>query len=201
MKRRTGTFVILLETQDRESPLIYSHKIQFQYPEFERYNSEAVALNPVTGDILIASKAKARAQKFSQPTRFFRLPRHLWEHETLAADPDPVAEFVGEVDLPRLFLPSESKRFAATAMDVSDDGERLVLLTYEHAFEFSLNRHLPRFRDSASMVRGEEYTLIPLLKLPQQEAIAYIPGSRAFIYNSERSRRQLRVERQLTPQD
>ena len=54
----------------------------------------------------------------------------------------------------------------------SDDGTRLLVLTYADAFEYSMD-----FKDRQK---------IPLTYLQQQESVAYLPGSRSFIYTTER---------------
>lgn len=56
-------------------------------------------------------------------------------------------------------------------MAISDDGSRLLVLTYRDAVEYSFDfRHQRR---------------IELPFLQQQESVAYLPGSRSFIYTTE----------------
>jgi hypothetical protein len=60
-----------------------------------------------------------------------------------------------------------------TDMAISDDGARFLVLTYLEAIEFGLD--FAKYRQR-----------IPIQVLQQQEAVAYLPGSRSFIYTSER---------------
>lgn len=59
-----------------------------------------------------------------------------------------------------------------TDMAISDDGTRLLVLMYTDAVEYSFDfKHRQQ---------------ITLTLLQQQESVAYMPGSRSFIYTSER---------------
>jgi hypothetical protein len=59
-----------------------------------------------------------------------------------------------------------------TDMALSDDGLRLIVLTYKSAAEFAMD-----FKQQRS---------IALLSLPQQESVTYLPGSRSFVFTTER---------------
>jgi hypothetical protein len=59
-----------------------------------------------------------------------------------------------------------------TDMAISDDGMRLMVLTYTDAVEYSMD--------------FKEQQQIRLEFLQQQESVAYLPGSRSFIYSTER---------------
>jgi hypothetical protein len=59
-----------------------------------------------------------------------------------------------------------------TDMAISDDGLRLLALTYTAAFEFSVDL--------------KQQQKIGISFLQQQESIAYLPGSRSFLYTTER---------------
>lgn len=65
-----------------------------------------------------------------------------------------------------------------TDMTISDDGTRLLVLTYRDAVEFGIDfdhPSPPRYRQ-----------VIRIRFLEQQEGVAYLPGSHSFIYTSER---------------
>ena len=59
-----------------------------------------------------------------------------------------------------------------TDMAISDDGSRLLVLTYKDAAEYSFDFKTPQ--------------RITLAFLQQQESLTYLPGSRSFIYTTER---------------
>jgi hypothetical protein len=59
-----------------------------------------------------------------------------------------------------------------TDMAISDEGKRLLVLTYTDAVEYSMD--------------FKQQQTIRLEFLQQQESVAYLPGSRSFIYSTER---------------
>jgi hypothetical protein len=59
-----------------------------------------------------------------------------------------------------------------TDMTLSDDGRTLLVLTYTDAFEYTMDFKLQQ--------------KISLNILQQQESVAYLPGSRSFLYTTER---------------
>jgi hypothetical protein len=61
---------------------------------------------------------------------------------------------------------------APTDLAISDDGTRLLVLTYTDAVEYSIDL--------------KQQQKIRLDFLQQQESITYLPGSRSFIYSTER---------------
>jgi hypothetical protein len=60
-----------------------------------------------------------------------------------------------------------------TDMAISDDGTRLLVLTYMDAVEYSMD--------------FKQQQKIRLNFLQQQESVAYLPGSRSFIYTTEKT--------------
>ena len=59
-----------------------------------------------------------------------------------------------------------------TDMAISEDGTRLLVLTYTDAVEYSMD--------------FKQQQKIRLNFLQQQESVAYLPGSRSFVYTTER---------------
>jgi hypothetical protein len=59
-----------------------------------------------------------------------------------------------------------------TDMAISDDGTRMLVLTYADAFEYSMD--------------FKQQLKIGVTFLQQQESITYLPGSRSFLYTTER---------------
>ena len=65
-----------------------------------------------------------------------------------------------------------------TDMAISDDGKRLLVLTYFDAVEFGID-----FRRSK---KPEYRQQVPIQPLQQEEGVAYLPGSRSFLYTTEK---------------
>ena len=70
-------------------------------------------------------------------------------------------------------------------MDISRDGLRMLLLTYEDAFEFRIDPEEPKLGISEDLSADPDYTRIELVGLGQQEGIAYTADSKGFIYTTE----------------
>ena len=90
---------------------------------------------------------------------------------------------------------SRSCRLASTlpgrlvsGMDFSEDGERMIVLTYLDAFEFRIDITAPSLGLDGGFIAGKNYRRIPLAPLLQQEAVAYVPGSGGFVYGTEAGR-------------
>lgn len=152
--------------------------LRLRYPDGPR-DAEALAVHP-NGDIYILSKAWRRFPLLADPARLYRLPRAAWED---APEQLHTLEFVAEIDLPSLNRGVTSPLgFVATGMDISPDGSRLVVLTYQNAIEFAVDlaRGWPQ-----ALTPEIDYRHIPLRMLPQQEAISYLEDGRSLIYSSE----------------
>src|SRR5262249_4188335 len=105
---------------------VYSH-LKLHYPD-RAHNAESLAVDPSTGDIWILTKEANYKKEVAYPAQLFRVPHELLSQSSGKG----VLEFVGEIDLP--FLNSDLECFGqiATAMDISPDGSRLLILTYQN---------------------------------------------------------------------
>jgi hypothetical protein len=143
-RRRNFTEIAVVEEkQSFQSTVNARQRLKLRYPDGP-HDAESMAVHP-NGAIFILTKEK--------PARLFRANPRLAE-QTLTA--------VTTIDV-------ES---APTDMAISDDGMRLLVLTYADAFEYGMD--------------FKEHQKIPLTYLQQQESVAYLPGSRSFLYTTER---------------
>jgi hypothetical protein len=94
-------------------------------------------------------------------------------------------ELVMTLDFAKLLPTSLLGGRLPTGMDISPDGKRFLVLTYQDAVEFFIDLSSPPTSDSWK--EGQHYRRIPLLVLPQQEAISYTPDGKAFFYTTERT--------------
>ena len=105
----------------------------------------------------------------------------------MAATPAEVQTFahVGALDLPALI----SNMFAAqvaTAMDISTDGRRAVVLTYGNLLEWNHDLSKPIVRGSMKNRRRLHARHAP--RLMQAEAIAYLPKGDGILFTTELTR-------------
>jgi len=92
-------------------------------------------------------------------------------------------QLVGTVDLPPHADGSIAGQIA-TAMDISEDGKRTLILTYHDVFEWDQDLSAP-FDSGRPLEAGRHYVLTPIAPLPQAEAVAYIPDEGGILYTTE----------------
>lgn len=170
--------IVVLRERDLEGDRVIPYRqLRLRYPDGPR-DAEALAVDR-EGAIYILSKEGNPLRLRAEPARLYRLPPN-WEAST---EPVLTLDYLGMVDLPALGRNRSSiLGWLATGMDLSPDGERLLVLTYEHALEF---RFASLLKPVDALVEGVDYRLIPLRRLPQQEAIAYSLDGRSFFYSTE----------------
>ncbi len=153
------------------------HILRVQYPD-GAHDSESLAVHP-NGDIYLLSKEGASLLG-TAPARLYRLPREAWEN---AGDEVLTLEYAGSIDL-RTLSGTTVNIFShiATGMDISGDGQRLLILTYGEIFEIAVD---------VSQLTGQTissetpYKQIEVVTLLQQESISYASEGYSFFYTAE----------------
>lgn len=104
--------------------------ITFCYPD-RAHDAEAVAADPTTGQILILTKRDTPPVLFGLPLKPESTDTPLTARRLAAIDkiPPPTVNDV--------LYPYGKFRSQPTAMDLSPDGQKMVVLTYKHAYLFS----------------------------------------------------------------
>jgi len=142
--RRSSIEIIVVDEVRNFSNMVKARsRLKLRYPDGP-HDAESLAVHP-NGDIFILTKER--------PAHLYKANPHLAE-QTLK---------------PVTTLDPGGK---PTDMAISDDGTRLLVLTYTDAVEYSID-----FMQSRT---------ITLNFLQQQESVAYLPGSRSFLYTTER---------------
>lgn len=145
------------------------------YPNIEAHDAEAMALHPTSGDLYILTKEIG-------PAKMYRLKKEQWHRMTGEIQ---TLTFVGEIDFSKLKGGRGLASRLVTSLDISPDGNRLLALTYEKAFEFSIDLSRGSLKPTIEMIEGVDYRSIAIKPLAQQEAIAYFPNGRDFLYETE----------------
>jgi hypothetical protein len=144
-KKRKSIEIVVVDEKDRFPATVTArNRLTLRYPDGP-HDAESLAVHP-DGTIYILTKehpAKLFKAAMSPQTQTLTLVTTL--------DPEGVP----------------------TDMTISDDGTRLLVLTYTDAVEYSMDL--------------KEQQKIRLNFLQQQESVAYLPGSRAFIYTTEKA--------------
>jgi hypothetical protein len=141
--RKAIQIIVVEEVQNFAKSIAPRNRILLRYPDGS-HDAESMAVHP-DGTIYILTKER--------PAKLFKVevktsPATLTAVTTLNLESSP------------------------TDMAISDDGSRLLVLTYADAVEYSMD--------------FKQRQKIPLNFLQQQESVTYLPGSRSFIYTSER---------------
>ncbi len=155
--------------------------ISIRYPDGPR-DAEALALHP-NGDLFIVTKAADYARLEVSPSEIYRLG---FEARRSAGDGVVTLERFGE-DLDFRVISSDTfSGSLPTAADISEDGSRLLVLTYVNAFEFDVDLALSPLGNASDMVAGVDFREIALTGEVQQEAVAYFDRD-GFLYTTERA--------------
>ena len=114
------------------------------------------------------------------PARLYRLKQDQWRNSRNSIQ---TMEFVITLDFAKLLPKSLLGGRLPTGMDISPDGKRFLVLTYQDAVEFFIDLSTPAKPDIWK--EGQNYRRITLRVLAQQEAVSFAPNGRAFIYTTE----------------
>ena len=178
--RRAETEIVVVREQ---SPFPASvqpeRRIRVRYPDGPR-DAESVAFHP-NGDLIILTKTADYSTLRVAPSILYRLAYERWAQ---GGGDVQVAERIGELALAAVSSDAFSGSLP-TAMDISGDGGRFLVLTYLNAFEFYFDLSEPFSKPAAEMVEGVDYREIPVPALQQQESIAYLPSGRGFLFTTE----------------
>ena len=139
------------------------YRVRMRYPDGKARNAEALAVDPA-GTVYILTKTR--------PSEIYRLKKEQWMNPKGKSE---TLEFVTSVDFHKLERDATKRGALPTAMDISPDGTRLLVLTYQSVFEARLDFSKPL-----------KFQRIDVVALEQQEAIAYTPDGNAFIFSTEK---------------
>jgi hypothetical protein len=173
-RRKNYELVVVREKAAFPSSVSPDYHVTMRYPDERPRNAEAMAVHP-DGSVYIATKDAAHLE-------LFRLKAEQWRNgkgvQTL--------ELVLTLDWPKLLPRSLALGRVATAMDISPDGKRFLILTYVEAVEFFFDLSKPIPQQSA-WKEARHYRRIPITTLEQEEAIAWLPDGKGFLYDTERA--------------
>lgn len=177
--------VVVREERDYPKKVDPVAKIRLKYPDGP-HNAESFAVHPRTGDWFLITKEIHKKESRSYPARIFRVTRATWQAHLQESSRKAIRlEEVGQIDLPALAPQDEFWQQGATAMDISPDGTRFLLLTYKGAYEFRWDLSAGPLPPTGLLREGVDFVRIPLKALPQQEAIGYSADGSSFFYSSE----------------
>ena len=155
-------------------------RIKLVYPD-QPHNAEGMAVHP-NGDIYIITKEENLRDLEAYPAKVFKLPASKWQQ---GANKKSNLEYIGEIDL-RILNPSGTAYGqVVSSLDISPDGKKFIVLTYENAIELNMDISNQKIKPTAQLQKGIDYNLIDIKSLPQQESLTYLPDGNSFLYNTE----------------
>lgn len=172
--RKTIQIIGVEEENTFSGPVVPVIDLNLRYPDGS-YNAEAMALHP-SGDLFIITKI----QNNYEESKIFKLSKNLLNDKLKNTKK---LEFLGTLKLKKIL---KNKR-QITGMSISPDGERFLILTYETAIEFNINLSSKIDWNSLVLKEGENFNLIKLDVLKQQEAITYSYDGLKLFYTTEAS--------------
>jgi hypothetical protein len=183
---RESIAVAWLREKDRYgSREMIAGSVELTYPDGS-HNAEAMVVHP-NGDLIIFTKGSTKSLLESA------LPSYIYKITAAelkrAAGSTAVLRKIGTVDVPSILKNEDPENQIVTGASVSDDGQRVLLLTYGHALEMSLDLSGP-LKSPSKMKRGTDFAVLTLGFLPKQEAISYVPGAHSFVVTSEAKKKK-----------
>jgi hypothetical protein len=179
--RKEIGIIVIEERGDFPAEVRIRNRVRIRYPD-SPHDAESMAVHP-NGDIYILTKNLQLHGLLPVvgPARLYRLGRDQWRNSRNTIEP---MQLVATFDFAKLLPKSLLGGRIPTGMDISPDGKRVLVLTYQDAVEFFID--LSASLQPHAWKEGQNYRRIPLLVLPQQEAISFTPDGKGLLYTTER---------------
>ena len=151
--------------------------LTLKYPD-QPHNAEALVVHPKSGDVFVFTKEKSKT-----PSQIYRLSAEALNSQRTSVTLQPF----GHIDVAALLPGSKKKELRITGASVSQDGTRLLLLTYGPVLEIAWNFSAP-LKATSEMKEGADYGVILFNALDKQEALGFLPDDSGFIVSTEGKR-------------
>jgi len=116
------------------------------------------------------------------PAKLYRLSSEKWQN---SGNKEQLLEYISEIDLQYLNPSGTVYGQVVSAFDIAPDGKSFLVLTYENVFEFNIDLSENGIKETRDLKKGQDYNIVELKSLPQQESISYLPSGKGFLYNTE----------------
>ncbi len=179
-KREFVEIIVVEELPDYQESITPIKRLRLEYTD-RPHNAEGMAIHP-NGDIFILTKEEDLGKSIAYPARLFKLEKEKWENSDGSA---LQLAYVGEIDFSNISSSDSVFCNVATSLDISPEGKRFLVLTYENVYEFDIDLSQDALKPAKDMKKGEDYNVIDIPSLPQQESISYADSGGAFIYDTE----------------
>jgi hypothetical protein len=172
--------IVVIAEQEQFAERVTPQKIiMAKYPD-DAHDAEGMAVHP-NGDLFILTKEYSARSETAFPAQLYRLSA-----EQIAMKNGEVEEmeYLGELDLPQLLSAYGRGGQLVTGMDISADGKRALIITYQTVLELLFEPVGGVFAEGQQSA-DKKIRDIPIEVLPQMEAIAYASDQKSFYYDTE----------------
>ncbi|MCZ6468418.1 MAG: hypothetical protein V3U19_05350 [Thermodesulfobacteriota bacterium] len=180
-RRRESVEIIVIEELEHYGHSVYPLKrLNLVYPD-QSHNAEGMAVHP-NGDIYILTKEEDLDESEAYPAKLYRLSSEKWQN---SGEKMQLLEYIADIDFRHLNPSGTAYGQVVSAFDIALDGKSFLVLTYENAFEFNTDLAKNGIKETQQLKNAQDYNMIELKSLPQQESISYLPSGKGFLYNTE----------------
>lgn len=177
--REQISIVIIEEKENFPESIIPLKTMNAHYPD-RAHNAEGMAVHP-NGDLYILTKKIDFENRRAMSAQLFRISRELLQSETQSV----VMEHVASFELPYILYNYNLWGRIVTSFDISPDGSKILIMTYKAAVEVTIDLSTSELLSTRQWEQNLHYKIVETEKLPQQEALSYLPNGRGFIYTTE----------------
>ncbi len=182
-KRDHLTIVGIKELKSFKNSVTPLFKLKLKYPQL-KYDAESFIVHP-NGDLFVLTKIVDDKNRRAMPAKLFKVEKSVVETAINKGEHSATLREVAVFDLPYQLYNYNLWGRIPTAMDISSDGTKLLILTYSAVFEFNINLINTKEFNMRNLDPKKDYRIISTKDLFQQEAISYHDNERELIYTTE----------------
>ncbi len=158
-------------------------KLKMNYPD-RKYNSESLVVHP-NGDIYLLTKTVDEENRRAMPAKLFKVDKKKIADAMAKGEHQVNLVEVATIDLPYQLYNFNLWGRIPTAMDISKDGKKLLILTYSAVMELKIDFDgIDKF-DLRKINEKKDMKIFRTKDLYQQEAITYGKTEDELIYTTE----------------
>lgn len=175
--------IIILEESDlNKSSVNPKNILNLKYPDGS-HNAEGMAVHP-DGSLYILTKKEDYENRKAIVPKLYKLSAQQVQNKS---NKIKTLELVGSIDVPYLNFRYNYFGRIVSGLDISADGNKLLILTYRNFIEVNINLAATDVREQLNArlwKKKSDYKVTPTVNLPQQEAISYLPDG-SILYTTE----------------
>jgi hypothetical protein len=185
---------IFITAEKEEFPALTKKKLQINVIYDKGFhNAEAFMVHPVTGDLYIITKMTDPEEE--NPTAkslnaaVFMAKRDTFADSEEESKIDVEFKKIGELEVEKIFDFKKDKEFLVTDASFSPKGDRFVVMTLGGLVEIDTLA-----LKNLKALKKDQYKVIPMEALEQQEAVTYSSDGKSIYFSSEKKEKPKKDE-------